>query len=124
MVTHSETARVFRKLEFHVAKQRSCRMPREKSIENDIEVAKKIMEVSAEMKSLVLYISRLRNHSYANEFDLHENETACRTRFHMKGLAFRLVLKQRHKRTRNLAYYCKERKIKLLISVYMEPKRN
>lgn len=70
-VTHSETARVFRKLKFHVAKQRSCRMPREKSIENDIEVAKKIMEVSAEMKSLVLYISRLRNHSYANDFDLH-----------------------------------------------------
>ena len=31
--------------------------------------------------------------------DLHENETACRTRFHMKGLW--LVLKQRHKRTQN-----------------------
>ena len=32
--------------------------------------------------------------------DLHENETACRTHFHMKGFALRLVLKQRHKRTR------------------------
>ena len=31
---------------------------------------------------------------------LHENETACRTHFHMKGFALRLVLKQRHKRTR------------------------
>ena len=42
----------------------------------------------------------MRNHSYENDFDLHENETACRTHFHMKGLALRLVLKQRHKRTR------------------------
>ena len=32
--------------------------------------------------------------------DLHENETACRNHFHMKGFALRLVLKQRHKRTR------------------------
>ena len=30
---------------------------------------------------------------------MHENETACRTHFHMKGFALRLVLKQRHKRT-------------------------
>ena len=29
-----------------------------------------------------------------------ENETACKTHFHMKGFALRLVLKQRHKRTR------------------------
>ena len=42
----------------------------------------------------------MRNHSYENDFDLHENETACRTHFHMKGFALRLVLKQRHKRTR------------------------
>ena len=42
----------------------------------------------------------MQNHSYENDFDLHENETACRTHFHMKGLALRLVLKQRHKRTR------------------------
>ena len=41
----------------------------------------------------------MRNHSYENDFDLHENETACRTHFHMKGFALRLVLKQRHKRT-------------------------
>ena len=42
----------------------------------------------------------MRNHSYENDFDLRENETACRTHFHMKGFALRLVLKQRHKRTR------------------------
>ena len=39
-------------------------------------------------------------HSYENDFDLHKNETACWTHFHMKGFALRLVLKQRHKRTR------------------------
>ena len=39
----------------------------------------------------------MRNHSYENDFDLHENETACRTHFHVKGFALRLVLKQRHK---------------------------
>ena len=42
----------------------------------------------------------MRNHSYENDFDLHENKTACRTHFHMKGFALRLVLKQRHKKTR------------------------
>ena len=42
----------------------------------------------------------MRNHSYENDFDLHENGTVCRTRFHMKGFALRLVLKERHKRTR------------------------
>ena len=42
----------------------------------------------------------LRNHSYENDFDLYENATARRTQFHMKGFALRLVLKQRHKRTR------------------------
>ena len=41
----------------------------------------------------------MRNHSYENDFDLHENATACRTHFHMKDLVHRLVLKQRHKRT-------------------------
>ena len=45
------------------------------------------------------------------EIDLHENETACRTHFHMKGFALRLVLKQRHKITRKwpiskIPYYC------------------
>ena len=43
----------------------------------------------------------MRSHSYENDFDLHENETARGTHFHMKGFALRLVLKQRHKRTRN-----------------------
>ena len=42
----------------------------------------------------------MRIQSYENGCDLHENETACRTHFHMKGFALRLVLKQRHKRTR------------------------
>ena len=42
----------------------------------------------------------MQNHSYENDFDLHENETACRTHFHMKGFAIKFVLKQRHKRTR------------------------
>ena len=42
----------------------------------------------------------MRNHSYENDFDLHEKETACSTHFHMKGFALRLALKQRHKRTR------------------------
>ena len=43
----------------------------------------------------------MRNHSYENDFDLHKNETADRTHFHRKSFALRLVLKQRHKRTRN-----------------------
>ena len=42
----------------------------------------------------------MRNHSYENDVDLRENETACRTHFHKKGFALRLALKQRHKRTR------------------------
>ena len=42
----------------------------------------------------------MRNYSYENDFDLHENETACKTHFDMKGFALRLVLKQRYKRTR------------------------
>ena len=42
----------------------------------------------------------MRSLSYESDFDLHENETACRTHFHIKGFALRLVLKQRHKRTR------------------------
>ena len=48
----------------------------------------------------------MRNHSYENDFDLHENETACRTHFHMKGFALRLVLKQRHKGTRKWPVGC------------------
>ena len=42
----------------------------------------------------------MRNHCYDNDFDLHENETACRTHFHMKGFVLRLILKQRHKRSK------------------------
>ena len=42
----------------------------------------------------------MRNHSYENDFDLHENETACRTHFLLIGFALRIVLKQRHNRTR------------------------
>ena len=42
----------------------------------------------------------MQNHSYENDFDLHENETICRTHFHMNGFALRLVLKQRYMRTR------------------------
>ena len=41
----------------------------------------------------------MRNHCYENDFDLHENKTVCKTHFHMKGFAFRLILKQRHKKT-------------------------
>ena len=40
----------------------------------------------------------MQNHSHENDFDLHENETACRTHFHMKEFA--LVLKQGHEITR------------------------
>ena len=32
----------------------------------------------------------MRKHSYENDFDLHENETAGRTHFHIKGFALRL----------------------------------
>ena len=42
----------------------------------------------------------MRNHSYENDFDLHENETACRTHFHKKGFALRPVLKEKDKGTR------------------------
>ena len=42
----------------------------------------------------------MQNHSYEKDLDLHENESACRTHFHMKGFALRLVFKQRQKRTR------------------------
>ena len=41
----------------------------------------------------------MQNHSYENDFDLHENETEGRAHFLMKGFALRLVLKQRHNRT-------------------------
>ena len=42
----------------------------------------------------------MRNDSNENEFDLHENEHASETNFHMNGFAIRLVLKKRQKSTR------------------------
>ena len=42
----------------------------------------------------------MRNLCYENDFDLHENEIACRTNFHMKSFALILALKQRHKGAR------------------------
>ena len=49
--------------------------------------------------------------------DLHENETACRTTFHMKGFALRLVLKQRHKGTRKWPIGVAPEESKLHISI-------
>ena len=49
------------------------------------------------------------NHSYDNDFDLHENETAGGTHFHIKGFVLRHVLNERHKRTRS-------RRIKIVIT--------
>ena len=43
----------------------------------------------------------MRNYSYENEFDLHENERAGKTHFHMNGFALRLVLRLRQKRRGN-----------------------
>ena len=42
----------------------------------------------------------MRNHSNENEFDLHENEHASETNFHMNGFAPRLVLRKSQKSTR------------------------
>jgi len=39
----------------------------------------------------------MKNFSYENEFDLHENEPAGGIHFHMNGFARRLVLTQRQK---------------------------
>ena len=36
----------------------------------------------------------MQHHCDENDFDLDENETACRTHFNMKGFALSLVLKQ------------------------------
>ena len=54
------------------------------------------------------------NHSYENDFALHENEIACRTHFHVKGSALRLVLKQRRKRTRKYPIRLQIHKKKIL----------
>ena len=42
----------------------------------------------------------MQNLAYENEFDLHENEPAGGTHFHMNGFALRLVLTQRQRETR------------------------
>ena len=42
----------------------------------------------------------MRNLSFENEFDLHENEPVGGTHFHMNGFALRLVLTWRQKGTR------------------------
>ena len=51
---------------------------------------------------------KVRNHSYENDFDLHEKETACRTHFHMNGFALRLVLILRQKATREGLFHCRD----------------
>ena len=60
----------------------------------------------------------MRNHSYENDFDLHKNETAYRTHFHMKSFALRIVLKQRHKRTRNWSIVMTNASFCLFICVF------
>ena len=42
----------------------------------------------------------VRNYSYENDFDLHENEPLGGTDLHLTGFALRLVLIQRQKATR------------------------
>ena len=45
----------------------------------------------------------MKNFSYENEFDLHENELLAETHFHKNGFALGLVLTQRQTRTRKWA---------------------
>ena len=54
---------------------------------------------------------QVRNHSNENELDLHENEHASETNFHMNGFARRLVLKKRQKSTWkwHIVQYCNPR---------------
>ena len=42
----------------------------------------------------------MQNYRYENDFDLHENENAGGANFHKNGFALRLILEQRHNRTR------------------------
>ena len=49
----------------------------------------------------------MRNHSYENDFDLHENETAYRTHFLIKGFAL-CTLKQ-HKRTQKWPIHVRQK---------------
>ena len=44
----------------------------------------------------------MENHSYENEFDLHEKEPVGGTHFHMNVFALRLVLIQRQQATRKM----------------------
>ena len=46
----------------------------------------------------------MRNHSYDNDFELHENKTASRTHFHMKGFALRLVFETEVQENSEMAY--------------------
>ena len=50
------------------------------------------------------------------KIDLHENETACRTHFHMKGFALKLVLKKRDKGTRKWPIISSRRKRRHIFS--------
>ena len=59
----------------------------------------------------------MQNLSYENDFDLHENETARRTHFHMNGFSLRLDLKQRHKRIGNCLLSFVKQEIKALKTV-------
>ena len=54
---------------------------------------------STRLSYLLVNRALVQNHSYENDFDLHENKTACRTHFHLKGM-HKTRLKQRSKRTR------------------------
>ena len=46
----------------------------------------------------------MRNHSYENDFDLYENETACRTHFHMKGYALGLAFETEPQENSEMAF--------------------
>ena len=46
----------------------------------------------------------MRNYSYENNFELHENETASRTHFHMKGFVLRVPFKTEAQQNSEMAY--------------------
>ena len=55
----------------------------------------------------------LQNESYENDFDLYGNEPEGGTHFHINGFTLRLVLTQRHKRTRKWPItdiFCRQRR--------------
>ena len=56
------------------------------------------------------------NHSYENDFNWHENETACRTHFHKNGFTLRLVLKQRHENSEMAYYHCLSIEAPIMVS--------